>query len=391
MPKKLCLLTISCLTLLVITRLGFYTPVSAQQPVLVSSPTTGATDDSRPCVPGEILVTLHGHATTQQIGAMNAVQGMTILEQHPELNLYRLKVTSPVKDAVTVVQSQPFVAHARPNYILAEVEGDVITLLDMETFIEHIPPFIRQQYTIDEMKGNLLQSLVDYKIFAKVAESDNLNKLPEVQRQISAAIEKILAQVYLNRLQQSIQISEEELRGHYESHLKEFQIPEQIKMQQVSVKTAKEAEEILAKIKSAAESGRTGSGSPIDTGVQWGPESGWLGRGRMDPALENAVFALNKGEISDIMETRLGYYLIKVVDKRGPIQQAFSEVRDKIMATLQGIKTKNYTDEKRQELREKYKARLHTAMLSEVKVRSTEKPDQESVIRMLQQMLQKSY
>ncbi len=384
-------LIISFLTILGILLEGSYLRLSTQEAIQASPAITGTSGDFQAFVPGEILLKFHANVTLNQIRAMNEARGMTILEMIPERNIYRLRVSRPVRDAVAFAQSQPFVEYARPNYIFAEVGGETITLLDMETIIEQIPLFLRQQYTLKRTKESLLRSLVEDGLFAKAAREENLDEIPEVKRRINAAIEKTLAHAYLRRIEASILVSEKELRDYYEGHLNEFRKPEQIKFRQIRVKTEKEAEEILVKIKAGAETDKIARGRSTDAPVLWSREWGWIGRGRIDPKLEKAAFALDKGEISGRIKARSGYHIIKVEDKRGPVQQAFSEVRDRIKQKLQDRKKGEITKEKTKELKEKYGTKLHTEFLSEIKVDTTGKTDQRDLIRTLQEMLKRRY
>jgi parvulin-like peptidyl-prolyl isomerase len=50
-----------------------------------------------------------------------------------------------------------------------------------------------------------------------------------------------------------------------------------------------------------------------DTSRERGGDMGWLGRGRLSPAYEQAAFGMNVGAISEPVETEFGFHLIQRV------------------------------------------------------------------------------
>lgn len=59
---------------------------------------------------------------------------------------------------------------------------------------------------------------------------------------------------------------------------------------------------------------------------EYGGDLGWFGKGMMVPEFENAVFAMDKGVISDVIETEFGYHLIYKEDERPLVEYKLAEV-----------------------------------------------------------------
>lgn len=72
-----------------------------------------------------------------------------------------------------------------------------------------------------------------------------------------------------------------------------------------------------------------------DTGsAPQGGDLGFFGRGAMVPEFEQAAFSMNKGAISDVVESEFGFHVIQVTDVKSPAVPSFAAVREKIVNDL---------------------------------------------------------
>jgi peptidyl-prolyl cis-trans isomerase C len=159
-------------------------------------------------------------------------------------------------------------------------------------------------------------------------------------------------------------VTDADARSHYNENINQFQQPEQIKASHILIKAdesateaerelaRKEAESVLGQIRQGADFAalaKEHSGCPSGAN---GGDLGYFGRGQMVPPFEEAAFALQPGDISDIVETRFGYHIIKVTDKKEAETVAFEDMKDNIKSYLDAQMRQEAMAAYTQELRE---------------------------------------
>lgn len=151
-------------------------------------------------------------------------------------------------------------------------------------------------------------------------------------------------------LAKTIQPTDSDLKAYYQKNADQFTEPARRKVAHILItekddKAAqKKADELLAKLKSGADFAQLAKESSADTlSARQGGELDWFEKGVMDPAFEQAAFALNqKNELSAVVKSSFGYHIIKLLDKQDAIVTPYDKA-------LQVVRQK-YSDEKSKEL-----------------------------------------
>jgi peptidyl-prolyl cis-trans isomerase D len=148
--------------------------------------------------------------------------------------------------------------------------------------------------------------------------------------------------------------SEEALRQYFEDHRAEFVAREERAMRHILVALpadagedeAKEAEEkagaLLQQIRAGGDIASLAKENSDDPGSAGnGGDLGWVERGVMVPPFEEAGFALDKGEVSDLVRTDFGFHIIQVTDIRGGSDAGFADLRDQVEAAYRKLEGEN--------------------------------------------------
>lgn len=152
------------------------------------------------------------------------------------------------------------------------------------------------------------------------------------------AVEQLIDEKVVSR----ISVSDEEARGYYDQNPNLFKQPEQVQASHILIKADPDADESQ---KALAREELEGIRRKLQEGEDFaalakefsqGPSStnggdvGYFGRGQMVKPFEEAAFGLEPGEVSDIVQTRFGYHLIKVTDKKAESAIPYDDVKDRL-------------------------------------------------------------
>lgn len=188
----------------------------------------------------------------------------------------------------------------------------------------------------EKAKLKWIDYFIETKVFSQEARKVGLERDPEVVKEIRRRTENILAQAFRKQfINDKLRITDSDIVGYYESNPELFRIPVKIRAKAILVETKQEAEEILKALEEGAAFGYLAQQKSLyPHASSRAGEIGWFGKGERDPALEKVAFSLEKGQISDVIKTKAGYEIIRLMDKKGGEMKPLDEVGQQIKMML---------------------------------------------------------
>jgi peptidyl-prolyl cis-trans isomerase SurA len=294
--------------------------------------------------------------------------------------------------------------------VAATVNGEVVTLSEIA---ERAGPEYERAQALpagkerDEARGAALRRAFDQIVAEKLlaAEAQAL-QLAVSEQQVAAAIEDIKArnrfddeqlgralaeqgldlatfraqvrreletyQVLQYRVRGKVNVSDEDLRNYYQRHPQEFGGEDELRVRHIflplpeGATTADEArvraqgEKILQRLKTGEDFAKVAREVSRGPSAEDGGDLGWLRRGTIQKALEDAAFALKDGQISGLVRAGPGLHVLKVDGRRRGGERSFDDAKEEIRARL--------LDEQVAQTRQQYLEELRRGAAIEVKL-----------------------
>jgi parvulin-like peptidyl-prolyl isomerase len=285
--------------------------------------------------------------------------------------------------------------------IVAIVNDDVITLSEFRAYNDTVYQMLRSQFQGEEFdkqyeraKKEMLDSMITEVLLLQLAkkkqyavgedvknyidrlkQENNIESDAQFQQVLAQqgiqyeqflkqVEENILRQVYISQeVDRSIVVDDSEGVTYYKLNQAEFTEPEEYKLRAIYLSTeSKTAEEIESRKKEIGD--KVGAGgdftalagelgdSPLKENQG---DLGFIKKGQLDKTLEEAVVNLKTGEITPWVQSRNGWYMLKLEEKKEsrlkPYEEVSKEIWEKLFLQkkakkmtefIASIKAKNY-------------------------------------------------
>jgi peptidyl-prolyl cis-trans isomerase SurA len=162
-----------------------------------------------------------------------------------------------------------------------------------------------------------------------------------------------------------INIPNEEVKQYYDAHPQEFTRPEQVEIAEIFLSTEGKSPEEIESVQKKAEDlrNRVMKGDDFNeiakrysegsTAKDQGGDLGTFKRGALAPQLEDVVFKMEKGQVTDVIQTKTGFEILKVEAhfQAGlqPMDKVESEIMNKLYMSKMQPTMRTYLAELREE------------------------------------------
>jgi len=271
------------------------------------------------------------------------------------------------------------------DQVVAIVNDEIITQSELDTLLRPIYEQIKGEYSgedlmkkFTEIRRKLLSQLIEDRLVfqeaktrgVEVGESEIRERIEEFKKNFpdEETFEKALdeqglslrdleerfrRQAMIRRLhdmeiRSHIIVSPHDIENYYRDHASEFTQEERIKVRSLTVKKSLEAREkglldehakkLIQELRRRVLAGEDfqvlAKQYSEDVHAAEGGLSQWIGRQEMIPVIDEVIFNLRVGEISEIIETPMGYHVFRLEEKEKGHTSDLEEVRDRIMAIV---------------------------------------------------------
>ncbi len=216
--------------------------------------------------------------------------------------------------------------------LVMTVDGAPVHSNQLDAIFENMPPQQVEMLKTSGQMGQLLDQVAMTQVLYTQAIEAKLHEDAEVQLALAMQERQVLAQALVMKKAKDA-ITDEAVQAWYDQRKVQFAKPE-VKAAHILVKEESKANELKTQLEGGADFASLAKEHSTDTGSGAnGGDLGWFAKDKMVEAFAAAAFEAKPGDLVGPVETRFGFHLIKVEDKRDakPIEDVRPQAEEEIM------------------------------------------------------------
>ena len=232
--------------------------------------------------------------------------------------------------SLSIVGSTLLGAEKQSDLVLAMVNGVPITKSQFEPLADQYLQKSKKDAIDKEDKLQILRGLITRQLILQQKEANDMRKDERIVKQVKEFEDKLVVGAFLTKyVGKHLTVNNAEIKEYYQQNLNKFGSPPKVKARHILLRNRKEAEQVKEKLRKGEDFGELAKEYSIDLPMaREGGSMGTIEKGKTLPELEKALFILNVGETSDIVETRFGFHILTVDEIITTQYKPLEEVRE---------------------------------------------------------------
>jgi peptidyl-prolyl cis-trans isomerase SurA len=271
--------------------------------------------------------------------------------------------------------------------IVARVNNEIITREDLDHARQSLDQEVRDacancspeqlRTELETKERDLLRDLIDQSLLVQRAKDSGINVDTEVIKRLDAIRQQyklptiealddeirksgddpedfkerirgqlLTQEIIRKEVGSKIIISHEDVVKYYSEHKKDFDRPETVVLREIFVSTEGKPESDLPALRKKAENlrdrvmkngddfGELAKHYSDSSTAQQSGELGVFERSKLDPKIAEKVFSLNRGQMTDVMQTKTGFLILQVRERYEAGEQPLDKVEPEISNRL---------------------------------------------------------
>lgn len=224
--------------------------------------------------------------------------------------------------------------------VLATYNGGKVTLSEVSKHFQKLfdtQPELKDKKFEDlpaAAQESLVRNYILAKLFEKEAKAEGIEDSESFKEKISALKTQLVQQELLEKYVKKL-VTEEVIENGYNQLVKNNVGKSEMQASHILVATKAEADDLLQRITVGANFGDLAKQYSLDTGSK--EKAGSLGRfvqGQFVPEFEARLATMKKGEVSEPVQTKFGWHIIRLEDKRPYAIPSKEDARQAIINSL---------------------------------------------------------
>ena len=225
---------------------------------------------------------------------------------------------------------------AKKAGVIAKVGRTKITIDQLNKRLAQFPVQSREFFKKKENKVRILDQLIDEELLYQYAKKNKLHRKAEYKDQINLAQRQLLISLIVQgEVDNKVSVNEEEMRAYYDGNRAQFQSKETRKLSHILLKTKKDANYVLKKLRGGMAFSTAAKKYSTDSSKDKGGDLGWVSQEQVVPAFGDAAFKLKKkGSRSGIVKSQFGYHIIRLNGTKKSKGIDFEDAKEQIYQTV---------------------------------------------------------